>query len=77
MVEETVDLLGVLRKRAADVDLDFLREAVLAEALMEAEVSVQIGAGYRGRTPERVTQRNGYRPRRWDTQVGTVDLQVP
>jgi transposase-like protein len=79
VVEETVDLLGVLRKRAADVDLDFLREAVavLAEALMEAEVSVQIGAGYRGRTPERVTQRNGYRPRRWDTQVGTVDLQVP
>ena len=34
MVEASVDLLGLLRKQAADADLDFLREAVavLAEA---------------------------------------------
>ena len=40
MVKESVDLLGLLCKRAADADLDFLREAVtvLAEALMDAEV---------------------------------------
>ena len=49
----------LLRKRVADSDLDFLREAVavLAKALMEAEVSAQIGAGYRERTPGRLTQR--------------------
>ena len=22
-------------------------------------------------------QRNGYRERRWDTRVGTIDLQIP
>ena len=79
MVKESVDLLGLLRKQAAEADLDFLREAVtvLAEALMEAEVSAQIGAGYGERTPARTTQRNGYRPRRWDTRVGTVELQIP
>lgn len=79
MVRESVDLLGLLRKRAADADLDFLREAVavLAEALMEVEVSAQIGAGYGERSSNRTTQRNGYRPRRWDTRVGTVELAIP
>lgn len=79
MIKERVDLLGLLRKQAADADLDFLREAVsvLAEALMDAEVSAQIGAEYGERTPARTTQRNGYRPRRWDTRVGTVELQIP
>jgi len=79
VVKESVDLLGLLRKQAADVDLDFLREAVavLAEALMEAEVSAQIGAGYGERSATRTTQRNGYRPRRWDTRVGTLELAIP
>jgi putative transposase len=44
---------------------------------MEVEVSARIGAERGQRTPERVTQRNGYRPRDWDTRVGTVELQVP
>ena len=78
MVKESVDLLGLLRKRAADADLDFLREAVaVAEALMEVEVEAQIGAGYGERSATRTTQRNGYRPRRWDTRVGTVELAIP
>ena len=29
------------------------------------------------RSPERVTQRNGYRSRAWDTRVGTMELQIP
>ena len=47
MVRGSVDLLELLRKQAAGGDLDFLREAVavLAEAVMEAEVAAQIGAG--------------------------------
>jgi hypothetical protein len=79
VVTESVDLLGLLRKQAAEADLDFLREAVavLAEALMDAEVSRQIGAGYGERSPGRTTQRNGYRRRRWDTRVGTVELAIP
>jgi len=44
---------------------------------MELEVSAQIGAEHGQRSPERVTHRNGYRPRDWDTRVGTVELQIP
>jgi hypothetical protein len=45
---------------------------------MEVEVSAQVGAERGERAPERrVTHRNGYRPREWDTRVGTVELQVP
>ena len=37
----------------------------------------RIGAEYGERCPERVTQRNGYRSRAWDTRVGTMDLHIP
>ena len=79
MVRESVNLLELLRKQASDGDLDFLREAVavLADAVMDAEVSAQIGAGYGERSEERTTRRNGYRPRRWDRRVGSIDLQIP
>ncbi len=72
-------LLGILRKHGADGDVDFLREAliVLVEGIMDAEVSARTGAGYRERSTERVTQRNGYRSRQWDTRVGTMDLRIP
>jgi len=73
-----MELLELLRK-ADGADVDFLREGVrvLAQALMDAEVSAQIGAEHSQRTPERTTHRNGYRARDWDTRVGTVDLQIP
>lgn len=74
-----MDVLDLLRKHTEDADLDFLREglAVLVEAVMEAEVSARIGAGLGERTASRLTQRNGYRERRWDTRVGSLDLQIP
>ena len=76
---ESVDLLELLRKQADGGDLDFLREAVavLAEAVMKAEVAAQIGAGHGERSRERTAWRNGYRPRRWDTRAGTIELQIP
>lgn len=79
MAKESMDLLGLLRKRAEDGDVDFLREGlrVLTQGIMDAEVGAQIGAGYRERAPARLTQRNGYRERPWDTRVGTVDLRIP
>ena len=79
MVKERMDLLGLLRKRGSDGDVDFLREAlrVLVEGIMDAEVSAKIGAEYGERSPERVTQRNGYRSRAWDTRVGTMELRIP
>ena len=79
MVKERMDLLELMRKRRVDGDVDFLREAlrVLVEGIMEADVSSRTGAGYGERCPERVTQRNGYRSRAWDTRVGTMELQIP
>jgi putative transposase len=58
---------------------DWLREVVhrVVQELMEAEVGVQIGAERYERTDERVTQRNGYRRRPWDTRVGTLELAIP
>ena len=59
---------------------DFLRaavEAVCAE-LMEGEVSELVGAERGERRPDdRATHRNGYRPRRWDTRAGEIELQIP
>ena len=74
-----MDLLELLRKGRMDGDVDFLREAlrVLVEEIMDAEVSSRIGAEYGERSPERVTRRNGYRSRAWDTRVGTMDLHIP
>ena len=78
MAVSKMELLELVSK-AEGGDVDFLREGVrvLAQALMEAEVSVQIGAEHGERTPQRTTHRNGYRPRDWDTRVGTIELAVP
>jgi putative transposase len=78
VVVSKMELYELLRK-ADGADIDLLREGVrtLAQALMEVEVAGQIGAEHRQRTPERVTHRNGYRPRDWDTRVGTVELEIP
>jgi len=74
-----VALLELLRKYQGDAEVDVLREGIkfLAEALMELEVSEQIGAGRYERSATRKTYRNGYRDREWDTRVGTVTLKIP
>ena len=81
MVIDSMNLMELIRKAEDDnTDTDFLREGirVLAQALMETDVTGQIGAGRGERNPEgRTAQRNGYRPRRWDTRMGTVDLAIP
>ena len=67
-------------RKAIEEDGDFLREAVrlLAQGVMEAEVTELTGVPKGERAPERrLTSRNGYRERRWDTRVGTIDLAIP
>ena len=59
---------------------DFVREAValVARELMEAEISAEIGAELGEVAPEtRLTHRNGYRPRAWETRVGEIELLIP
>jgi transposase-like protein len=45
---------------------------------MEAEVSELVGAAHGERAPEeRLTHRNGYRPRAWHTRAGELELAIP
>jgi putative transposase len=67
-------------KLLASEHADVLRDSVawLVAELMEAEVGELIGAGLGERAPDRrQTQRNGYRPPRWDTRVGELELAIP
>ncbi len=80
MADDRMAVLDLLRKAGAEGDTDFLREGVriLAEAVMEAEVTELTGVPHGERAPDRrLTSRNGYRERRWDTRVGTIDLAIP
>jgi putative transposase len=67
-------------KLLASEHADVLRDSVawLVAELMEAEVGGLTGAGLGERAPDRrQAQRNGYRPRRWDTRVGELELAIP
>jgi len=79
MADELRMALTELLRKANAGDAEFLREGVraLAQALMELEVTQQVGAERYERTLTRTGQRNGYREREWDTRVGTIELQVP
>ena len=74
-----MNLLELLPERCRDRDVDFFREGlhVLVEGIMDAGVSAQIGARHGERNPERLTHRNGYSSRDWDTRVGTIELRIP
>jgi transposase-like protein len=58
---------------------DFLRESLkwVVQQLMEAEVADLVGAGHGERSGDRLTHRNGYRGRRWDTRAGEIELAIP
>ena len=80
MADDSMALLDGVRKAIEEGDGDFLRATVqlLAQGVMEAEVTELTGVPKGERAPERrLTSRNGYRDRRWDTRVGTIDLAIP
>ena len=58
---------------------DLLRSMLTAfvQALMSADADSVCGAEFGTRSPDRVNQRNGYRPREWDTRAGTIELAIP
>ena len=76
---ERMTVEEVVAKLMSDEHVDFVRESLrwVVEQLMEVEVSQLIGAELGERTPDRATHRNGYRPRRWDTRAGEIELQIP
>lgn len=75
----TMDVMEQLRKHLEASGEDQLREMVklMAEGLMAAEAQSLCNAPYGLPSDERVNQRNGYRARRWDTRVGSIELAVP
>lgn len=75
----TMDAMELVRKHLEAAGEDQLREMVklMAEGLMSAEAQAQCGAEYGMPSIERLNQRNGYRTRRWDTRVGSIELAVP
>jgi len=77
--ERSMTTQEVVRRTLLDEHGDFLREAVamVAAQLMDAEISGQVGAGHGEVSGERVTHRNGYRSRGWETRVGEIELQIP
>lgn len=79
MTRNNIAFINEIRKRLEGNDSDALREMVqvMAEALMGAEIDSLCGAGHGERSPDRINHRNGFRSRRWDTRLGTIDLQIP
>lgn len=68
-----------LRKILSGDGFDFLKDA-LARTLgevMEIEVARLTGASLHEKNPERQTSRNGYRERRFDTRLGSIELLIP
>jgi transposase-like protein len=62
----------VVARVMASEHADFVREAValVARELMEAEISVEVGAELGEVLSERTARRNGYRPRPWVVGAG-------
>ena len=77
--KQRVDLSAFVGKLLAEEYGDVLREGVrvLAQALMEVEVTELARAERHERNDEWTGYRNGSRPRVWDTGVGTIELAVP
>lgn len=79
MAQNSMPVQQWIRKGLEEHGGDLVREmlAVFAQVLMSTDVDALCGADYGSRSPERVNRRNGYRPRRWDTRVGSIELAIP
>ena len=75
----TTDMMTLQALLEKSSDADLLREMIgfAAERLMALEVEGLAGAAHGERSPERLTHRNGYRDRVWETRAGTVELKIP
>ena len=69
----------MLGKQLETDENDLLREMVrsFAQGLMSADADAVCGAGYGEVSADRINRRNGYRSRRWDTRVGSIELKIP
>ena len=75
----TTDMMSLqtLVEKSSDATLLWDMISFAAQRLMELEVSGLTGADQGERSAERLTHRNGYRDRDWETRAGTVELRIP
>src|SRR5215210_2751055 len=75
----TDDMMSLRALLAKNSDADLLREMIgfAAHRLMELEVESLTGAAHGERSADRITHRNGYRERDWETRAWTVELRIP
>src|SRR4051795_8595483 len=75
----TTDMMSLQALLEKSSDADLLREMIgfAAHRLMELEVENLTGAAHGERSADRITHRNGYRERDWETRAGTVELRIP
>ncbi|NLW13836.1 MAG: IS256 family transposase, partial [Trueperella sp.] len=74
-----IDPAGLLSEALAEASPDLMRDLLqtVINALLLADADAVVGAEWGKPSPDRLTQRNGYRHRPLDTRVGTVDVAVP
>ena len=78
-VVPSIDPARFLHEQLHQASPDLLREllSTFINALLSADADAVVGAEWGQPSPDRVTQRNGYRHRELDTRVGTIDVAVP
>lgn len=76
MTDDRMALIELIEKGA---DTDLVRDllAFAAERMMELEVEAKTRAPAGSRSPDRLTHRNGYRERAWETRAGRIELAIP
>jgi len=74
-----VDPARLLDQAVGDASPDLLRHllSTVINALLSADADAVCGAEWGQASPDRVTQRNGYRHRELDTRTGTIDVAIP
>ena len=74
-----VDPARLLGQALGDASPDLMRHllATMINALLSAEADAVCGAEWGQPSPDRVSQRNGYRHRELDTRTGTIDVAIP
>jgi putative transposase len=76
MTENRLPLADLLQKSGEGDFLRAVAENVL-QLLMEADVEGLVGAARHERSADRLTWRNGYCERNFDTRLGSLSLRVP
>jgi len=79
VARDTMEPIAFIRKQLAEAEPDRLRDLLhdVIDQVMSAEVDTLAGAGHGERTADRTNHRNGYRGRRFDTRLGSIDLRIP